>query len=105
MPFANPLEKATHFMRHGAKFGCATEDEYEQMAEQFLFGPMDTLTKECVRPEGRDRLRFRPIARDFGVACVRPVFIRTFYKVEILKIQRHGGPDAFFADECARINL
>jgi len=105
MPFANPLERATHFIRHGAQFGCTTEDEYEGLAEQFLFGPMDPSTKECIRPSGNDRLRFRAINRDFGVACVKPVFVRTFYKVQLLKIQRHGGPDAFFNDECARINL
>jgi pyocin large subunit-like protein len=105
MPFANPLERATHFLRHGAQFGCATEDEYEELAEDFLFGAMDAGTKECVRPKGKDRLRFRGINRNFGVACVQPAFVRTFYRVRLLKIQRHGGPDAFFADECARINL
>ncbi len=105
MPFADPLHRATHFARHGAEFGCATEAEYEELAEQFLFGPMDVLTRQCLRPNGNDRLRFRAIDRDFGVACVRPAFIRTFYKVSLLKIRRHGGPDDFFADECARISL
>ena len=105
MPFANPLERATHFVRHGAEFGCATEAEYEVLAEQFLFGPMDVYTRQCVRPNGNDRLRFRAIDRDFGVACVRPAFIRTFYKVRLLKIHRHGGPEAFFRYECARIDL
>jgi hypothetical protein len=105
MPFANPLEIATHFVRHGAEFGCATEDEYEVLAEQFLFGPMDARTRQCVRANGNDRLRFRAISRDFGVACVKPAFTRTFYKVSLLKIQRRGGPDAFFGYECARIDL
>jgi pyocin large subunit-like protein len=105
MPFANPLERATHFVRHGAEFGCATESEYEMLAEQFLFGPMDTYTRQCVRPKGNDRLRFRPSERHFGVASVRPEFIRTFYKVRLLKIQRHGGSEAFFRFECARIDL
>jgi hypothetical protein len=105
MPFANALERATHYLRHGTQFGCASEDEYEKLAEQFLFGGMDSHTNECVRPSGNDRLRFRALDRDFGVACVKPVFIRTFYKVRLLKIQRHGGADAFFAHECARIKL
>ena len=105
MPFATPLERATHFVRHGDEFGCATETEYEVLAEQFLFGPMDAHTRQCVRPNRSDRLRFRAIDRDFGVACVRPAFIRTFYKVRLLKIYRHGGPDAFFRYECARIDL
>jgi len=105
MPFANPLERATHYLRHGAQFGCATEDEYEELAEQFLFGDMDASTRECVRPSGNDRLRFRALNRDFGVACMKPTFVRTFYKVRFLKIQGHGGPDAFFAHECGRINL
>ena len=105
MPFANPLERATHFVRHGAEFGCATEAEYEVLAEQFLFGPMEAHTRQCVRPKGNDRLRFRAIDRDFGVACVNPEFIRTFYRVRLLRIQRHGWPDAFFRYECARIDL
>jgi hypothetical protein len=105
MPFANPLERATHFVRHGAEFGCATEAEYEELAQQFLFGLMDPHTRQCLRPKGNDRLRFRAIKRDFGVACVNPEFIWTFYKVSLLKIQRHGGPDVFFRYECARIDL
>jgi hypothetical protein len=104
MPFANPLESATHFVRHGAEFGYAPEAEHEVLAEQFLLGPMEAHTKQCVRPNGTDRLRFRAIDRDFGVACARLAFIRTFYKVRLLKI-RHGGPDAFFRYECARIGL
>ena len=105
MPFATSLDRATHFIRHGTEFGCATEIEYEQLAEQFLFGPLEAVTLECVRPNGNDRLRFRPTNRDFGVACVIPAFIRTFYRERLLKIQKHGGPNGFFGYECARINL
>jgi hypothetical protein len=105
MPFATPLDRATHFMRHGTDFGCASEIEYEQLAEQFLFGAIGVDTRECIRPNGNDRLRFKRVDRDFGVACVAPIFIRTYYKVSLLKIQRRGGPNGFFAYECARINL
>ena len=54
MPFANPLERATHFVRHGAEFGCATEAEYELLAEQFLFGPMD-IAHEAMRASQGER--------------------------------------------------
>jgi len=74
MPFANPLERATHFVRHGAEFGCATEAEYEVLAEQFLFGPMEAHMRQCVRPKGNDRLRFRAINRVWGSLCNSGVY-------------------------------
>lgn len=99
------MELALHFRKHGHKFGLATAADYEAMADAFMFGAMNANTHECTRPNGADRLRHDYIVRHFGVACVAPVFIRTFYPISQAKHIRHGGAAAFFAYECARVNL
>lgn len=92
-------------MKHGAKFGVTTEAEYEQMADAFMFDAMDADTRECVRPSLTDRLRFKAVNRHFGVACIQPAFVRTFYPVPPKRIAKRGGPEPFFAYECGRTNL
>ncbi|MCI0403927.1 MAG: hypothetical protein L0212_10450 [Acidobacteria bacterium] len=105
MPFANTLELDIHFKKHGHKFGLATKEEYERLADAFMFGPMNASTKECIRPNGNDRLRFDFVTVHFGVASVAPEFVRTFYPVERRKVLRHGGSAGYFAYECARVEL
>ncbi len=105
VPFANSLESALHFKKHGQKFGRADEFEYEKMADQFLFGIMHADTHECVRPNALDRIRFNYNNRHFGVACILPEFVRTFYPVRPITIAKHGGAAGYFAYECGRTNL
>lgn len=105
MPFANQIERDIHFQKHGHKFGIATAADYEQLADAFLFGAMNASTGECIRPNAIDRLRFNNANRHFGVACMAPICVRSFYPVELMKINRHGGSAGFFSYECARVNL
>lgn len=107
MAFCNQFERDIHFAKHGHDFGAADASEYEQMADDFMYGPLGPDTHECTRPLGptgvQDELRF-----DFGthfeaVACIVPAFIRTFYTVRIMIIARHGGQLGYFAYECGRI--
>ena len=102
MPFANPMELGIHFAKHGHKFGLTTAADYELMADAFMNGAMNADTHECTRPSGRDRCRFGYVNRHFGVACVTPVFIRTFYPVSDVKIANRGGSAAFLTYECAK---
>lgn len=99
------MQLAIHFAKHGHKFGAASQSEYERMADEFLFGLMDRDTSECLRPSGADRLRFRTTNRHFGVACTRPIFVRTFYPVEAGLIANHGGAARYFTYECGRTVL
>jgi hypothetical protein len=103
MPFASLYKRAIHFTRHGAEFGAATPEEYEQMADAFMFGLRDHDTRECFRVA--DKLRFKDSNRYFGVSCVVPEFVRTFYQAPATKVANRGGCGAFFAYECARSNL
>jgi len=104
MPFASPYKRDIHFSRHGAKFGAATAEQYEQMADEFLFGMMDHDTREGFRIN--DRLRFKDSNRHFGVAAIAaPEHIRTFYPVPAIKITNRGGCAAFFTYECGREDL
>jgi len=105
MPFENATERAIHFAKHGKKFGIADELDYEQLADAFIFGPLLLPTRECIRPSLIDRLRFNGTNRHFGVACVAPEFIRTFYPVELRTIARHKDAAGFFVYECRRVNL
>jgi hypothetical protein len=105
MPFPNSLQRSIHFHKHGHEFGAADEIHYEHMADAFMFGIMNASTRECVRPNRRDRLRFDDSNRHFGAACVQPVVLKTFYLVSFLKVMRRGGAGGFFAHECARMDL
>jgi hypothetical protein len=105
MPFANQLQRDMHFRKHGHEFGAANEIQYEQFADAFMFGDMNDTTNECSRPNGRDRLRFDESNRHFGAACLRPIVLKTFYRVSYLKVMRRGGPLGFFTQECGRIDL
>ena len=103
MAFANAWERDTHFARHGHEFGAADPQEYEQMADAFMYGTMAANTHECTRPQGIDRLRC-----DFGTyheadACMAPEFLRTFYIVRAKVVARHGGEAAYFAWDCGRV--
>jgi len=96
------MELNIHFHKHGRKFGIGTVAEYERMADAFMFGQMNADTRQCTRPSGKDRLRHNFANRYFGVACVNPAFVRTFYPVENYIIASHGGQQQFFAFECGR---
>lgn|ERR1035437_232307 len=96
------MERAIHFAKHGHKFGARTEIDYEMLADLFMFGAIDADTRECVRPGGINRVRFRTTNLHFGIACVHPAFIRTFYPVSAGHVAYHGGPNRYFAYECRR---
>ena len=91
-------------MKHGPELGIATEAEYEEVADRFMFGPMGPNTRECRRMLG-DRLRCEMVVRHFGVSGGMPEVIRTFYPIRASKIHRHGGIVGFFTFECGRIDL
>lgn len=102
MPFRTVYDRDTHFKRHGAEFGAATEVEYEAMADRFMFGPMNADTRDCTRASRDSYLRMDLARTDFGVTCVNRVFLRTFYRPTAAKIRNRGGAEAFLASECAR---
>jgi hypothetical protein len=102
VPFANALELSIHFAKHGYKFGVATEEEYEMMADAFMEGRMNATTSDCIRPGGANYVRFDQLSRYFGVSCLLPRFVRTFYPANIATIANRGGPTGFFMHECGR---
>jgi len=107
MPFANLLERDIHFTKHGHKFGAKDAMEYEELADAFMYGPLDVDTRECTRPTAIDRVRFGFVTHFLGVSCLIPApeVIRTFYKVERTIIAWRGGERAYFSFECGRVNL
>lgn len=105
MPFVDKMRRDTHFERHGREFGASTPAEYEALADAFMHGAMDQQTRECNRPNGRDRLRFRDTDRAFGCARTASMIIRTFYLVARNVIANHGGTVQYFQAECQRTSL
>jgi hypothetical protein len=106
VPFPTQLHRDTHFLKHGASFGAQNAEEYEQMADDFMFGAKSKNTKECTRPNHGNRLRFDFWTRRFGAAnIVAPEFVRTFYIVKQPHIDYHGGGATYFGWECGRINV
>jgi hypothetical protein len=103
MPFVNQWERDIHFAKHGHEFGAANADEYERMADVFMSGALEPDAQQCFRPTRVDRLRFGFITRRLGVACTKPVYIRTFHVVMITFVTTHGGSKGYFRWQCGRI--
>lgn len=102
VPFANVMKRDIHFRRHGHEFGAATPEEYEQMADAFMLGPMNADTRECRRPNNNLRNRMDFVTVYFGVAEIRRPILATFYIPRPDTVTRHGGVARLFADYCAR---
>ena len=103
VPFENARERAIHFAKHGHKFQSVDELDYERMADLFMYGTMPPDVQQCHRPHGRDRLRIEHTTAHFGVACVVPSFVRTFYPASAGMLSKRGGTHGFFQAECNRI--
>ncbi len=70
-----------------------------------MVAPMTIAMRECVRPNGTDRVRMNLTNKHFAVAVVASTIIQTFYIVPLHKLIRRGGPVPFFNYECARTDI
>jgi hypothetical protein len=102
VPFRDSITRDKHFDKHRHKFGIVIPDAfaYERMADEFMDGVMNAATKQCSRVGSGDRLRFDHVTFQLGIACVNPVFVRTFYPVDAVNVQASGGPDKYFSYKC-----
>lgn len=105
MPFLSQFQRDIHFQKHGREFNAADAVEYERMADEFMFGAMTLVMRECVRANGNERLRFSVAHHHFGAANLAPEFIKTFYRVPMHTVNRHGGSASYFNYECGRMDL
>jgi hypothetical protein len=101
VPFASVMQRDIHFRRHRHEFGVGTPEDYERLADAFMFGTMNADTRECTRPNGilRDRMEF--VTVHFGVAVVARPELVTFFIPSPNTVARHGGVAQLFADYCA----
>lgn len=100
VPFADALSLSLHFVKHGHKFGAATEQEYEQMADRFMSQVLHPDLHECIKASNLDRIRLEGATRYFGVAY-NVLTIRTFHVRDTFSIAHGGGPAGFVAHKCA----
>jgi hypothetical protein len=96
------MKLAIHFRKRGHKFGAVTEADYEQMAETFIFGPMDSDTHDCIRSGGQDRLRFKHSNFYLGIEIIALRCVRTFFPVEPQVVARWGGAVKYQDRQCKR---
>lgn len=94
----DPALLEDHFLRHGPEFGAKTQEEYEQLADTFLGGPLPEGVRECYRNSNRDRLRYNPATNEFGAVSPGGV-IRTFYHPNRRR-HRMVSNLAYFEAEC-----
>jgi hypothetical protein len=105
MPFLTAEERDIHFKKYGYQFGAATAVQYEVMADAFMVKPTNITLRECIRPNGRDRIRFDVSNDHFGVGIVATTTVRTYHIIPGFRIYRRGGKQKFFQYECARTEL
>ena len=103
MPFENDWERDTHFVKHGQEFGAVSAEEYERMADAFMFNAIEFDARECIRPQCEDRIRFGFTTYRLGVACLAPQFIRTFHVVRPRTVRSHRDSAGYFSWQCGRI--
>jgi hypothetical protein len=101
VPFSTVMKRDIHFQRHGHEFGVATPEEYERMADTFMLGPLNSDTRECIRPNGNLRNRMDFVMFHFGAAEVHRPIIATFYIPRPDTVARHGGVAGLFVHYCA----
>lgn len=101
MPFANAEELSIHFVKHGHKFGAATEADYESMADVFMSQAPNPDLHDCIRHvKTNDRIRLEGATRFFGIAY-GVLTLRSFYPKDASAIAADGGPAGFVARKCA----
>jgi pyocin large subunit-like protein len=104
VPFTNGFrtrEKLEdHFYDHGHEFGCADEDSYLLIADQFLGGPKGATVLECIRPFDRATVRFDYQSQVLGILTLDN-YIRTFFKPDPHEHMRSTNR-AYFEWECRR---
>jgi hypothetical protein len=102
VPFQNAFKLRSHFLKHGHKFGAATEEEYERMADAFMAKPVTIDIYECTSPFGRhDRNRLDGSTLYFGVAYGVDI-IATFHPRGTYDVNSKGGPLGFVLAKCAK---
>ncbi len=100
VPFASALQLSTHFLKHGKKFGAASEQEYEQMADAFMSKPIRAGLFECTSVHGRcERNRIEESTLYFGVAYNGST-IATFFPHSALTVKSKGGSQGFILSKC-----
>jgi hypothetical protein len=101
VPFRDVIDRDEHFDAHRLEFGVNTPEEYEAMADQFLFGPMNIDVHQCVRLNDTT-VRLNYVNLYLGVGNANRGIVWTFHVVEQSKIVRAGSPQQYLQEQCRR---
>lgn len=110
VPF-DPLQLAVHYARHRPDFAGATVTDYEVSADQFLAKPHGPEILDCIRPFGRDRVRYDTLTTEFAVQSAAGL-TRTYFKARpcssippgLPRVRCHGFAtnEDYFNSECLK---
>jgi hypothetical protein len=98
--FASPYLLEDHFDSHRSDFDAASEEEYEDLADEFLGGRRRDSTLECKRTRNGDVIRYDTATREFGIVSHDGI-IKTYFKPNPAI---HGEPTnlEYFHKECRK---
>jgi RHS repeat-associated protein len=99
LKFASAGLRASHFIKHGAKFGSKTAAAYERSAGAFLAGKPGKGVMQGVRSNG-DIVRYNPKTNEFAVRT-KDGAIRTYFKPDPAIHKQKSNLD-YFRKEAAR---
>ena len=77
MPFEDRDDLLDHFADHGQEFDVNIAQEYEMLADVFMFGVRGPNVEECFRPQG-GFVRYDKVTQEYGVVNSRG-FLSTYF--------------------------
>lgn len=77
VPFETKQDLLDHFSDHGHQFGVSIVEDYERLADTFMFGPRGPNVEECVRPQG-GFARYDTVTQEYGTVDRRG-FLNTYF--------------------------
>ena len=97
VPFECRQDLLDHFSAHGHEFGVSIEQDYERLAEAFMFGTRGANVEECFRPQG-GFARYDTVTQEYGTVDRRG-FLSTYF---IANPAIHGYRDnlTYFRARC-----
>lgn len=77
--FKTAASRNDHFNKHGHHFSVVTEIQYEELADGFCGGKMDSNTTEFIRSNDNAVIRYNIITNEFGIVG-NDGYIKTYFK-------------------------
>jgi hypothetical protein len=98
--FKSRRQLEEHFDNHKDDFGCADENAYLLLADDFLGGPKGDTVLECIRPFDNAKIRPDHLTQALGILS-SDNYIKTYYKPDP-HVHMKSTNREYFKWECKR---